>query len=115
MKLPNANVALVEREKITGYLLDSSHRFGVSKARFFMQFGFRVEDWETLAEAFREHARQHEVSKEIATGFGSRYEIDAEIDAPDGRRPRIRTVWQLDHGQIAPRLITAYPLEASHD
>ena len=115
MKLPNANVALVEREKITSYLLDSSHRFGASKARFFMQFGFRVEDREMLAKAFREHAQRHEVSKETEKGFGPRYEIDAEIDAPDGRRLRIRTVWQLDRGQIAPRLITAYPLEASHD
>lgn len=57
MKLPNADLALVEREKITGYLLDSSHRFGVSKARFFMQFGFRVEDWEMLARTFLEHAQ----------------------------------------------------------
>ena len=41
-----------------------------------------------------------------------RYEIDGELNAPDGRQPRIRTVWQIDEGQIAPRLITAYPLEA---
>ena len=68
-----------------------------------------------LAKTFREHAQQNEVSKQTETGFGPRYEIDAEIDSADGRRPRIRTVWQLDHGQIAPRLITAYPLEASHD
>jgi hypothetical protein len=38
--------------------------------------------------------------------------VEAEIEAPDGRRPRVRTVWQLDKGQIAPRLITAYPLDA---
>ncbi len=31
--------------------------------------------------------------------------------APDGRRSRVRTVWQVDDGEIAPRLITAYPLE----
>ena len=115
MKLPNADLALVEREKIIRYLLDSSHRFGASKARFFMEFGFRVEDWEMLAKTIREQAQQNEVSRETETGFGPRYEIDAEIDSADGRRPRIRTVWQLDHGQIAPRLITAYPLEASHD
>ena len=29
--------------------------------------------------------------------------------------PRVRTVWQLDAGEVAPRLITTYPLEASHD
>ena len=39
--------------------------------------------------------------------------IDGELTTPDGQRPRIRTVWQLDHGQLAPRLITAHPLEAN--
>ena len=33
-------------------------------------------------------------------------------DGPGGRRPRLRTVWQVDEGDLAPRLITAYPLEA---
>ena len=32
--------------------------------------------------------------------------------APDSRRPRVRTVWQMDKGAVAPRLISAYPLEA---
>ena len=47
------------------------------------------------------------------TGLGPRYEVEGELLAPDGRRPRVRTVWQVDTGQIAPRLITAYPLEAT--
>jgi hypothetical protein len=45
--------------------------------------------------------------------FGPRYEVDGELTAPDGRRPRIRSVWQVDEGEIAPRLITAYPLETN--
>jgi Domain of unknown function (DUF6883) len=47
------------------------------------------------------------------TGFGPRYEVEGELTAPDGRRPRVSTVWPLDKGQNAPRLITAYPLEAN--
>jgi hypothetical protein len=66
-----------------------------------------------LADALREHGRQHEVSKEKETGFGPRYEVDGELATPDGRRPRIRTVWQMDEGATATRLITAYPLEAN--
>ena len=46
------------------------------------------------------------------TGFGPRFEVEGELAAPDGRRPRIRTVWQVDAGEISPRLLTAYPLEA---
>ena len=109
MNLPNPDRLIVEREKIVDYLLNPAHRYGASKARFFGEFGFRMEDWETLAQALREHGRQHEIVGTTETGFGPRYEIEGEIQVPDGRRPRIRTVWQLDRGQIAPRLITAYP------
>ena|SRR3989442_10183984 len=111
MMLPNAHLAVVEREKITEYLLNPEHRYGASKARFFAEFGFELRAWETLAEALREHGQHYEVGRTRQTSWGPRYEIDGELNTPDGRRPRIRTVWQLDDGEIAPRLITAYPLE----
>ena len=113
MRLPNAHLAVVEQKKITEYLLSSSHRFGASKARFFAGFGFTVGSWRMFAEALRAHGQRGEVVKTTETGFGPRHEIDGELEAPDGRRPRVRTVWQIDAGEVAPRLITAYPLEAS--
>jgi hypothetical protein len=115
MKLPNADRALVELEKVCGYLLNQQHRYGASTARFFMEFGFTPESWEVFAEALREHGRRHEVSQEKETGFGPRYEVDGELRSPDGRNPWVRTVWQIDSGQTVPRLITAYPLEDRDD
>lgn len=112
MKLPNAAKAVVEREKIADYLLNPAHRYGASKARFFTGFGFRIEEWERLADALHEHGRTHDVTKTRETGFGPRYEVEGKLDCPNGRRPRVRTVWQMDKGAVAPRLITAYPLEA---
>ncbi|MCL6507788.1 MAG: hypothetical protein K6T59_12245 [Bryobacteraceae bacterium] len=109
--MSNADLAIVEQEKICGYLLNAEHRCGASKAKFFAEFGFTLDSWEVLADALREHGRQHEVSKEKETGFGLRYEVDGELVAPDGRRPRVRPVWQIDHGETAPRLITVHPLE----
>ena len=111
MKMPNANLAIVEREKIADYLLNPAHPYGASKARFFVSFGFHAGAWETLAAAFLVHGQQNEVARQKQTGFGPRYEVEGAITAPDGRRPRVRTVWQVDDGEIAPRLITAYPLE----
>ncbi len=111
MKLPNAVSAVVELEKVCGYLLNTEHRYGASKSKFFRQFGFTLEDWESLAEALREHGRMYDVSNEKETGFGPRYEVDGNLTAPDGRQPRVRTVWQIDHGDTRPRLITAHPLE----
>lgn len=115
MRLPRAELALVEREKVLSYLLNRAHRYGASKARFFSQFGFTADAWERLAEALRVHRQIHQVTKKKETPFGPRLQVEGELRAPDGRRPRVRTVWQLDHGQVAPRLITAYPLEANDD
>lgn len=115
MKLPNAHLALVEETKTCDYLLNRAHRFGASKARFFAVFGFTLDNWEVLALALKEHGMQSEIARVRETGFGPRYEIDGELAAPDGRRPSVRTVWQVDLGQDAPRLITAYPLETLYD
>jgi hypothetical protein len=113
MKLPNADLALVEQAKLCDYLLNPTHRFGASKARFFAEFGFTLEAWEVLAVALKKHGRDNEVAKMKETGFGPRYEVEGELEVPDGRQPRIRTVWQVDTGEIRPRLITAHPMEAT--
>lgn len=84
-----------------------TNRYGASKARFFAQFGFRPEAWEVLAVALREHGRQNEVTRLSETGFGPRYEVEGELTVPDGRHPNVCTVWQMDEGATAPRLITA--------
>jgi hypothetical protein len=112
MHLPNPDGLLVEREKIVEYLLNPAHRYGASKARFFMEFGFRVDAWEQLGAALRGHGQQHDVARVTETGFGPRYVVEGELNTPSGRRPQVRTVWQMDNGAVAPRLISAYPLEA---
>ena len=40
---------------------------GKGKARFFVSHGFAVEDWQKLADALRQHARDHEITKEETT------------------------------------------------
>jgi hypothetical protein len=112
MKLPNPERLVVEREKIADYLLNPAHRYGASKARFFTGFGFRLEAWELLAEALREHGRTQEVVGTRETAFGRRYTVEGELNTPGARRPRVRTVWQCDEGAVASRLISAYPLPA---
>ena len=111
MKLPHAAESLVERAKVEGYLLNAAHPFGASKARFFARFGFRREAWEILAAALHEHGCSNPVVRFRETIFGTRYEVEGALIAPDGRQPRIVSVWQVDRGEFAPRLITAYPME----
>jgi hypothetical protein len=48
----------------------------------------------------------------LADEDGCTYLVEGRITTPPGRRPRVRTVWLVEAGELAPRFITAYPLEA---
>jgi hypothetical protein len=110
MELPFLEALRVEESKVTGYLL--SEVTGRGKAAFFLSLGFRVENWEMLAIALKAQARENAVVSAVDSPYGKRYSVDGPIDTPDNRRPRprVRTVWILDAGSEAPRLITAHPV-----
>src|ERR1035438_420973 len=112
IKLPNADRAIVERDKILGYLMNLEHRIGASKAHFFSSFGFNAEKWEQLAKALLVHGQTREVKRVRETNFGPRYEIEGALKTPDGRASFLHSLCHFDKGTVASRLITAYPLEA---
>lgn len=109
MRLPNAHLSRIDQQKITDYLLSSTNPRGRTKADFFLGFGFRIDRWEDFAEALRLQAASHEVALVLETAYGPRYHVDGVIETPDGRNPRVRTVWQIDLGSDYPRFITAHP------
>ena len=111
MKLPSRNNLIVEREKIIGYLLNLNHPYGATRARFFVARGFSVESWSVFADALREHGCAYEIIASRETGYGPRYVVEGDLRTPSGPQASIRSVWQFDHGSIAPRLITAYPVQ----
>jgi hypothetical protein len=73
-----------------------------------MRFGFRVEEWETLAAALKEIALSNPVTSMVKSPYGTRYTVDGLLRTPDGRSPLVRTVWIVE-AENPPRLITAYP------
>jgi hypothetical protein len=111
MNLPKADVVDIAREKLTEYLLSTTHREGRHKAAFFLAHGFAVEAWELLAAALPQHAAAHPLAKVEASRFGNRYIVEGIMETPDGRTPKLRSVWFIDHGVDTPRFVTAYPLE----
>lgn len=64
-----------------------------------------------MAHAFINHAADHELAKIEASPFGTRYIIEGRIITPDGRNPKVRSVWFISTGDDIPRLVSAYPLE----
>ncbi len=111
MKLPFADEAEVPGEKIVLYLLNPEHRAGKGKARFFASRGFAADNWEKLADTLRQHARDHEITKEEATPLGVRFVVEGDMTMPDGAVAGVRAVWFIERGERAPRLVTAYPLK----
>ncbi|QIN78346.1 hypothetical protein GBA65_07235 [Rubrobacter marinus] len=107
-RLPDAELAYVEEQKVTGYLLAFGHPDGHGKAVYFSGFGFRSEEWRRLADALLEHAAGEIVERE-ETPFGVQYAVEGPLRAPDGRRPSVRSVWEERPGGRGPRLVTAYP------
>ena len=88
-QLPNIEFAQVDQSKVVDYLLNIEKMPGAAKARFFKAFGFQIDEWEQMAEALVEHARENPVVRRHESRFGTKYEIEGAMKTPDGRNPRI--------------------------
>ena len=115
--LPNAQRAVVDREKITDYLLNSAHPDNGGKAEFFSQLGFSRDQWEILAAALKALAGSEEEITVTESPHGRKYVIVGKMHSPSGKTPLVQTVWIVDKGMDIARLVTAYPRkdERSHD
>ena len=113
MKLPNAENAVVEREKISEYLLNAAHPDNGGKAAFFEALGFQREDSQALAEALLDFARQSEVVHSLQSPHGRKYLVVGRMKSPRTKTAKLRTVWIIDKGSDVARLVTAYP--AKHE
>ena len=109
MKLPNAENAVIDSEKLHDYLLSPSHPVGRFKAAFFSSLGYTQENWRQFEADLR---RQH-LSKDAIlhqeTSYGRKYEIHGKIRGPAGKTRGIISVWIILVDEDVPRFVTAYP------
>ncbi len=110
MRLPNAEGAQVDVEKLRRYLLSQTHPIGRSKAKFFCGIGFDESNVEILEQGLIAIAKTEEIVKTGPSLHGVKYIIDGLITTPSGNRFEVRTVWIVDKGQDRPRFVTAYPI-----
>ena len=115
MKLPNLENAYIQPQKLTGYLLSETHAVGASKARLLRAFGFSKENVAMLEQELLSIAQTQEVQDFIPTEHGIKYVIDGDIETPQGRQLKLRTVWIIDTGQTTPRFVTARPLKLNQE
>jgi hypothetical protein len=109
VRVPNADKAQVSSEKLTGYLLNLSHKRGSAKARLPLSLGYRSDNPGVLEADLRSQHLSVDVSGTSANPYGVVCEIDGVIKTPSGRAVQFRSVWQVDDGADLPRFITMFP------
>jgi len=111
MKLPEHEKAVISQSKVVGYLLSDSHRDGRSKAVFFRKHGISIDSWEELTQALRRQVADNEITKIEDSPFGTRYVVEGELAAPNGRMFSVLSVWFIATSESVPWFVTAYPLK----
>lgn len=109
MTVPNADRAIIATDKLTGYLLNASHKRGGPKARLLLSVGYRSDNPEPLESDLRAQHLSLDVTRTHENAYGVVYEIEGPIRTPNGRSIRFCSVWQVDTGSDVPRFITMYP------
>ena len=111
MKLPNAENAFVDIEKLRGYCLNPSHVRGKHKARMFSSIlGLTLEDAGKLRKTLLEAARSWDAVPGVEDQYGKRYIIDFMM-AIAKRQAMIRSSWIVLGHEDFPRLTSCYILK----
>jgi hypothetical protein len=105
--VPNADLAEIATAKLERYLLNPDHPEGGPKAKFFIGYGFSPERPDELRAALLAHVLLEHAAIEIRPG-AVHYAVTGPMPMPDGRSPRVRSVWRIVEGDAAPRLVTAF-------
>lgn len=107
-KLPNAERAVVEIEKLRDYSLNPTHDSGKDKARVFLSaFGFTQADAEHLREMVLDAAHTTDAILGKSLSYGQMYVLDFIAQGMRGATT-IRTAWIVERETDFPRLVTCY-------
>jgi hypothetical protein len=110
VKLPHAELAVVEIAKLRDYCLNANHLRGRHKARVFAAaLGLTTDHAEQLRGALLEAARTQDAAATDKDEFGQRYLLDFTMNGPAGL-VNVRSCWILRSGEDFPRLTSCYVL-----
>jgi len=110
MKLPHADRAIVEIEKLRDYCLSANHPRGRHKARVFATaLEITADDAEELRQTILSALLTEEAMPTERDEYGQRYVVDS-IMTRQGRQARVRTSWIIRRGEDYPRLTSCYVL-----
>jgi hypothetical protein len=114
--LPNYQKAVILREKVEKYCLDSNHESraygkssGKDKARVFKAaLGFEQTDWELFRQRILEALPYHEAILGDEDEYGKRYNVHVKITGPNGNTEVVLTAWIVRPQTDYPSFTTAW-------
>jgi hypothetical protein len=110
VKLPNAECAVVDIDKLRNYCLSFDHRRGCHKARVFKaSLGLTIDNAEDLRKSLLAAAISNEALPGEHDEYGSRYVVDFMANGPSGQA-MVRSSWIIRRGEDFPRLTSCYVL-----
>ncbi len=107
--LPSAERAIIDAEKLYGYILSFDHPVGRFKAAFFRRLGYSAENWEAFERYLRELILSQDATKVEESRYGQKYTVEGPLADSSGETVQIVTVWVILKGEDVPRFVTAYP------
>jgi hypothetical protein len=115
VKLPNADRAVVDIEKLRDYSLNPNHPEGKHKARVFLAaLGFKADDAERLRELILEAISTREAVLQQPTSYRQRFVVDFHVKAEQGpvvTLKTIRSAWIIRNDEDFPRLTSCFILQ----
>jgi hypothetical protein len=113
MKLPNAENAVIDIEKLHGYCLNPTHRKGKHKARLFVRrLGLERYDAERLRQALHEAILKVDAIEQKRSAHGRRFIVNFGAGHGSGLiwyETLIRSAWIVRNNEDFPRLVSCYP------
>ncbi len=114
MKLPNADRAVVDIEKLRDYSLNPNHPRGKHKARVFLAaLGFKANDAERLRELILDAILTTEAKAQQPTPYGQRFIVDFQVKEEQGlvvMLATVRSAWIIRNDEDFPRLTSCFIL-----
>src|SRR5215831_1965768 len=110
MRVPNAERAVVDIEKLRNYCLSQAHPRGRHKARVFADaLAVTAVNAEELRGIILAAALVSDATPAEKDGYGQRYVVDFSINRT-GKEAKVRTTWIVRLAEDFPRLISCYVL-----
>ena len=111
MRIPNAERAIVDIEKLRCYCLNFDHPQGKHKAHLFsIVLGLTADDAEELQRTLLDVVRTHDTIVAEQDQYGKRYMIDFTMTRAT-HQARVRSSWIIRQGEDFPRLTSCYVLK----